>query len=1691
MSTPEKNIPKTDQAKTALAEALKNIAESGGEQGIDPEQAARIEQLSPKDQLAKRLENIATAPATWTERLGPPPVAMEEFGAGLKVGLLKPLEILTGPAAEEVSPHPVAKSLGELGGVLVSFVPFFKGSQMLVRGAGFLRSAPLLERMFEGALAFGAYEAGAGPPDKLYDRFISGALIGAGGELILSPLLRRSEEARAIVEAVEEAKKPARLSLMNRLRVSVRVDPDALNIERQFHPTATRDPDQIISSLKELSKDQQLETAVGKLAQIYSPGGLTIIPNVRNPERVISALKSSLDKAQVGVRRTGLRRFELFVADPETRVRLAKIVAVGGEPQVTFLGEGYVPIDLRDAIKLITMDTPRETGIPVIFKNWLPESAKLGEASPRGEIFITKHAPSWDQFETAIHEHMHQILKTATGTLRPQLSQMFPELTIGQIRDMEKELLDVTKRIIKRVTESRTETEAEAYFSANTSYYSSHWELSARMAEMLFIDPKTAKQVAPLATEMFSKFILEHSPKMEALLSKGALTNINDWLAGTAKTIIKKFEKFGIEVTDESLAQWRKEGGFRGMEVLHNGTPKEWISLNKKSNILTVRNLVTGEVEQVPYASVQRPLLFNVTTATEKSTEFVKRILKARPKWAGLFLRDDVTGGGRLALLDLEHYAVIRGGREGFRNWVKQTFANVPKYSMERAGFAVLEGGPGENWVGLPGTVEGILKNRRFLGHVRERGFRGVLYEDNGAWTAQVADEGTFQISRGTVHQGLYAPVDGDVTTRQFQLTFPNLIRNLLRASNVDEREIKYFYELAKRELQGDIRQLVDLEYRDALEASEKEIARQLGDVAEGVASEDLGTFATRANLKAARTTDGDWVISNPNNNAELARFIDEDEARQYVADAGPDVGGDITEGAQFPTEVMTGSPAGGGEPPRFQEIPVSNNIGPIERGGKMQKLFDFHAIFAPVLTAMENFAKSAERNGFGAAFTKIFEPAQKAILKVHDEMGGVPRELLGGKTFRQQLEIIQTLASKVKRKRFPTIIGWIENMSREEIEAPNGLMVRGMNPVEKGAAQTFEQLGLQGQMPRLIALTRMMERRLRSKGAFLKRWAMLQRQEMDPLLRQQLEQLAALADQPETLDDMMTLLQLSPEEKVGVSIINQYKNKKLDDFSIFAVSRWLDAKHLSEGFADGRAQYAALHRMTPQELAVGRELDKYFEAAFQESGLNAKRQLGGYWPHLRKWTEAGMVQPEWLKKQLPPETFEWFHRRARSGELSFYDTDPVMVAYKHLRNLFMKKHFDPILPDIRAELKSMWENGNRRTFSVMKEYIQEMRGRPHKTFLKLNEAISTSLRVLGHKAPERFAERIINEFTALMYSATIPFRPALIIRNYWQMMQMTPARIGFRDFFGGLEDALTKDGYEYAKRIGAIPSDVVPLMASTELWTPQALRPLSLRFRRVFDRGFEWYKKADDIGRAAAANGIRRRINRHLGSFMRGDTTWEQFRQAAKINTFDSVDIAQFESMFRAGDIEGAIDHLGLTLARETHFRYGHVNHPAGWGSVYGRLFGQFGTWPIQYKDYLLQGLARGSTKDKFEFLATHLAVNGALLASGAAAGLNLWSWVAFPSLNYTGGPMADMAIDLTKALSGSPAERAMARRNLSFQFPSLEDPRSIFIPGSYFLGDLWKLQDIEGAQTFFEAAGFRFFEPGEDTHFEWAGFD
>lgn len=947
----------------------------------------------------------------------------------------------------------------------------------------------------------------------------------------------------------------------------------------------------------------------------------------------------------------------------------------------------------------------------------------------------------------------------------------------------------------------------------------------------------------------------------------------------------------------------------------------------------------------------------------------------------------------------------------------------------------------------------GSLQSAAARHMLKSQGHEGLLIKPDGELTTWpellfTNDRGGTQ---GTITWGpeFYSPNMHEGTTilplaARFELDPRWTIESLLHQQGVDPM---------------DIPRLLKMVEDSAWEHFVKNVETDGGKVIEAVKSgvTSLPTTEALANgsgIAMTRAMDGDIVFEA--GGQMVGRFANADEARLF-ATTFP-----TQEGVELAPSLGVPGGFGGKAAPKFNEqLPIEPKSYKLTLGERLLSAFN---LWGAPITAMANFAKELEQVGLGPAFTKVFEPLQKAMRQVDHELAGVKRHTLGGLTFHEQLKKLEVMTSALPRERRELIVRYVESLSREEV-ASGGLLARNMTPDELAFADEIVARGMQDQIPRALALRNIITNATKKRRQALTWLVNRKGTQATPEVQQALlaaEQMVRGSAVPVSRAELIAQLGLTEDEIWLVKNLNsRLAGANPHEFSIMAVGRYAGAKPLGKGFGSGREEFAALNKMTKGELEVAGEVEKTLEAAFQLSGMDARRQIGGYWPHLRKLVEVGLdpSTTRWMKQEVP-ESVSWSAARVRTGELDIYSMDPLWGTFKHVRSQLMKRYVDPLLPDAAEAQREIFKR-DRRAGRIMSEYINEITGVPHESFKKLNEAMAQSLKLMGVKADQDLARSLVNTLSTFVYSATIPFRPGLIMRNYFSMVQMIAPRTGFRNFGRGLRIAMTEEGKTAAVRAGAVPTNPTSLNVEAaggfDHVTTRFLRGVDERVRMIADKGFHWYQKADDLARAAAYHAQRLQIEDHVDDLMAGRVTREAFESKSGLSMFKPIDRDIFWQDWDNGKFADAIDQASRTLAEETIFRYRHANHPRGWGSVWGRLLGQFGTWPIQYKDYVLQGLTHGTGADRMKWAARHFAINGLAAVVGAEVfGVDLSSWVTFGALSYAGGPFVDVGVNLMQAMTGSDAEQGLALKGLQYTLiPSVDDPSSILIPGSYAISE------------------------------------
>lgn len=579
--------------------------------------------------------------------------------------------------------------------------------------------------------------------------------------------------------------------------------------------------------------------------------------------------------------------------------------------------------------------------------------------------------------------------------------------------------------------------------------------------------------------------------------------------------------------------------------------------------------------------------------------------------------------------------------------------------------------------------------------------------------------------------------------------------------------------------------------------------------------------------------------------------------------------------------------------------------------------------------------------------------------------------------------------------------------------------------------------------------------------------------------------------------------------------------------YNIPAIYRHATAPDLKPGFKSGRHQFAIERGMSVDAVALAENRLSILREAYKPSGYSADQLVGAQYPIFRQFVDAGIypwqqtgpaaageinTYANVLRESLP-EANNVFTRRVLSGHLNPYELHPAVSANKHVRNMILRDTLDPTMPAAKAEAENI-AKVDPHAGRLMKDYLNNIEGIPDEGYRNLTKVLRTTARFLGANVDDQMAERLVSTLTKFASQAAIPLRPALVLRNYVQN-SLTAAIVGPEAWAAGMKHVLgyggegavagskgysrqnAREAIDFVVRKGVIDPNNVPLHAHSEIFgfdiakvggpnVGPVLAQAQDMADKLFDAGFSVYRSGDDWGRAVSFFAGRHRVGKAIEKFMasaRDETAIQKLIIDSKAGTFHELVTQKFEMLVRNGEWEPAKDLIGKELADKVHFLYGNANHPVGWGGPVGKLFGQFGTFPVQYLQMMLEGVSRGTVKDRIEFLGTQTLINAGLVYAGAEVfDADLQSWGTFGSLQYAGGPYAEIFMNLFTAWSGNDAQRNLALRSLRMSFPSLDNPASPFLPGSYFASDIRRAfqQDSE-YHGFLRAIGVRPLDGGD----------
>jgi hypothetical protein len=809
-------------------------------------------------------------------------------------------------------------------------------------------------------------------------------------------------------------------------------------------------------------------------------------------------------------------------------------------------------------------------------------------------------------------------------------------------------------------------------------------------------------------------------------------------------------------------------------------------------------------------------------------------------------------------------------------------------------------------------------------------------------------------------------------------------------------------------------------------------------------------------------------------------RFLTSDEALAFVNDAGRPKGIDLDGGGNNtipPSAVVPNGMPAPDPAPRLWEVP--HQFHPNSTIDKIMSLMD---TVAPWATPKRAFMVALDNTFKTRFYDQVYLPLQTAHMKTMAVM----------RPFMKQLKDVESILRKegTDRERWQVISQYRESMAPQEV-IDNLFKDRKLTSAEQDYANKLatNKIDISNVYSYRRAVGEM------NKG-FQSELADLQaqiNQTQDPMqlskLRKNLDDLHR--SHQVDLQGARTAFNIDEKHQKAVDMFDEIVKRNVNEVSLNGVTRLASA---IMGNEKSRPQFAAENKMTSGELEAARKIDALYHAVAEHHGIDER--LTQYLNHFRKYTELPDATPAALRKQVlkgaMKDTPQLASELIRSGEMNVYEMDPINAMYQYINTTFKNRYFNPVWKDAvnaATEHLNQIPKGRDKAAQVINEYIQGLRGVPASTDQLAQTALNEFFNKMKVDLHPDLQRDIVSTWLAAQSGAFLGFRVAQGVRDFTQFSKIYYSRMGTSRYLNGLKLAYERDAngmrrVESLALEGKIPGLSVLQFASED----EVANGMAGKAGRVKDAIFAASELGLKVSGQHNAYGLAHAIayldtqdiaGKALLELSRGKITKEAAYKRLRMNSYDVPVAEGFDRLVTDGKFNEASEYLAQTTGAETAFLFGMQNHPYGWGTAKGRLFGSFGTWSVWDRNFLTRLAGRGTALERAGSMARLASAEMATLGAGRTLGLNIRGWYLIPGMLFGGGPAFEYTQQLEDAVGMHGSMRAeIARKQLTRVSNGQVPVLSQIVPGASALSDYYKAYQLQqnryGPVVLGQALGF-----------------
>lgn len=830
----------------------------------------------------------------------------------------------------------------------------------------------------------------------------------------------------------------------------------------------------------------------------------------------------------------------------------------------------------------------------------------------------------------------------------------------------------------------------------------------------------------------------------------------------------------------------------------------------------------------------------------------------------------------------------------------------------------------------------------------------------------------------------------------------------------------------------------------------------------------DIRTIAKAANSNGMYIDvedAGKIVIRDMDTHDALSRPTSMDDAITFINESGQELGFNLDDGIL---------------PPIFGDL-VDNfrdpwPSDPLGSKNRLQIMVDALNTTATFLTRNRE-VQIAYDNQFNTKFlARIFDPTQESKMRAQGLQTPYVQQL-------KKLDEAIAGMGKVDREK---IGQWLETMAPDEVLQRGGPGGRALTTAETDVARRF------------------LDTNVDLKKVFLFR--RLSKDQEKIIRKQELpgDEHTVRFELNRYQQQLRKELNINEADLEAVRTLTVVERQPIKDISIGGITRYY--RSLKNGELS-RADFAKQNNLSKKQLQLGHALDQMYKDLAKTFDIDPNLRLDNFMTHARLHTDGNIEGALNAIGIADPQTKEFYGKLIRTGEISAYETDPIIAMSRYIKAGFDEQTgFNRAISEARSalgeEIKEGLSSGRippdvvPRMKEIVENYLSDVQGHADSARNSTQGIFDNMIKELGlaDNVSVNVRRQVVNFLSSTFEAGAQGLRLAAGIRDLASGLIVSiasygPVRtaevlnygvagmnakgldaIGLRSEIGPAMNRAT------LKAAGVIPeSGIVNFADPTEYAQSvmsQTRGKVATKVSRMNQRLFELSGQKSIYAMLHTGHYIStwKRVGNGLKKLNDGTWTREQFDNHIDLHTYDQPVIDEFNRLLAdSPDPSEAARFLGRQTGQDMVGVYGLANHAPGWNTNLGRLFGQFGQWSLWFKGEFLRMATRGTGKQRMLKVARLLAAQKAMTVVGGAAGFNLEAWQPTTGILFGGGPIVDTYQIVSDAMSGYGFLQEDGRRKLEHLLP-WNNVGQLYIPGSFFVRDV--LEAVELA------------DQGEDLH-------